>query len=141
MKNKTWISALLILIGTLGTATVGGAVAMKKMADSPQWTTARIQISWLTKDLGVVAKGESLSIDCSLLNVGRRRLVINQSNDQCGCADPIQRTFLVRPGDSVDVPISLETGWSPGVIEKITTFTTNDPSLPKFALTLRAKVQ
>jgi hypothetical protein len=67
-------------------------------------------------------------------------LVINEIDLECGCRDPIRRTILVPPGETVEANVTLDTRFATGPIEKIASFTTSDPTQPRFDLTVRAWV-
>ena len=118
---------LILLIGlrSLATATVKGQ--------------AILSLPEVAVDIGNVGAEETLKVDFAVRNMGDRRLVINQIGQACGCEEA-GTTLCVSPGHSGHLTVVLETGLTEGQIERVTDFSTNDPSHPTFSLKLRAYV-
>jgi hypothetical protein len=91
-------------------------------------------------ELGALSPGELREVVYSISNKGNSRLVINEVDRGCGCGDPVRRTLLIPPGATKDMVVSIDTPITTGAIEKLTTFTTNDPAQPRFNLLVRAWV-
>jgi hypothetical protein len=92
-------------------------------------------------DLGRVTLQEKREVRFLVMNQGNCRLVINELDGGCRCGTPIQKTVCVPPGKSAVVIASIDTRFVTGAIEKTTTFTTNDPTQPRFELVVKASVQ
>lgn len=71
-------------------------------------------------------------------NAGRRRLVISELDQSCGCGDRVRRTFLIPPGGAGEVDVVLDARLAGRPTESTAMFTTNDPTHPRFTLTVRA---
>ena len=92
-------------------------------------------------DLGRVTFQEEREVRVLVMNQGKRRLVINELDCGCRCGIPTQKTLCVPPGKTVELIASIDTRFVTGAIEKTTTFTTNDPTQPRFELVVKASVQ
>ena len=91
-------------------------------------------------DLGRTSTQQERRVPIQIRNVGTRRLVVNAVDAGCGCGDPIRKTVIIPPGESVEVTVTLDTRFATGPVENIATFTTSDPAHPLFDLTVRAWV-
>lgn len=92
-------------------------------------------------DLGSVTLQEERDVRFKLVNQGKRRLVINEVTSGCGCCEPEQKAVCISPRETVEIIVRIDTRSETGVFNKVTTFTTNDPSQPQFDLTVSASVQ
>jgi len=91
-------------------------------------------------DLGNLDGRQKWIADFKIRNTGHRRLVINQVDVNCGCGIKILRTFVVPPGESKDIPVTLDSRFGDGAIETIASYRSNDPNQPKFNLIARGHV-
>ncbi len=91
-------------------------------------------------DFGVVTFQEERQVSFTVLNTGKRRLVINEVNVGCGCGEPVLRTVVIPPGGAGELIVSIDTRFITGATEKSATFTTNDTTLPRFELLVKASV-
>jgi len=113
----------------VATAEVGGAY--------PQLI---LSVPGTTRDLGHTTDRKRWHVAFPARNAGRRRLVISEIDLECGCGDRTRRTFIIPPGASADLIVPLDTRFAAGPTEAIAAFTSNDPSRPRFHLTVRATV-
>jgi hypothetical protein len=91
-------------------------------------------------EVGVLAPGEVRDVVCPIVNMGDHRLVINERDRGCGCAESVLKTLLISPGAKKDLAVSIDTRFERGAIEKLVSFTTNDPAQPRFDLLIKAAV-
>lgn len=98
-----------------------------------------LRINATTADLGELAAGQTLQNRFELRNVGARRLVLNELDVTCGCRKNVRRTFLVGPGESIEVTVPFYAE-RPGPTENRLYFTTNDSNHPEFVLVVRGLV-
>lgn len=92
------------------------------------------------RELGRTSIREECRVSFPIHNAGRRRLVLNELDQECGCGDQTLNTILVAPGETVEVYVPLDTRFSTGLVENHASFTSNDPAHPRFDLTARAFV-
>jgi hypothetical protein len=93
------------------------------------------------RDLGPTSQRKLWEAAFAVHNAGGQRLVVNQLDTACDCGERSLRTFLVAPGETVDLIVTLDTRLGGGEVENVASFTTNDPQRPRFDLTLRAIVE
>jgi hypothetical protein len=125
----------------LGLAVLIACVAAVRAWQSPpHYSHASLRLSYDIHDLGHTALQQEWRVPFQIRNFGTRRLVINEIDLECGCRDPIRRTILVPPGETVEANVTLDTRFAAGPIEKTASFTTSDPTHPRFELTVRAWV-
>jgi len=92
-------------------------------------------------DLGSVTFQEERDIKFEVVNMGKRRLVINEIDSDCGCGEPVRRTVVIPSGEVGHLSVGIDTRFAIGEIRKQTSFTTNDPVQPRFELLVKASVQ
>ena len=93
------------------------------------------------RDLGTVTQGSVLRTTFPIANQGTRRLVLSDQSQGC-CGQPADpRQVIVAPGDSTELTVEVDTARWHGRMERTLRYTTNDPKLPRFALTVTASVQ
>ena len=92
-------------------------------------------------DVGQLQAGEVRRVVFPITNLGSHRLVINEIDSDCRCRNRIRRTILIPPGGSEDVMVSITSGDTVGPIEASSSFACNDPTRPRFHLTVRARRQ
>jgi hypothetical protein len=91
-------------------------------------------------ELGVLSPGAVREVLCPIVNKGDVRLVINEVDRGCGCGERVRRSILIPPGVTRELVVSIDTRLETGAIEKLTSFTTNDPVQPRFDLLVKASV-
>jgi hypothetical protein len=109
---------------------------------NPPGSTAPVaELSHTTRDLGTVSQGPVLRTTFPITNAGARRLVlIEHSEGSCDeSAEP--RQVILTPGDSAELEVEVNTALWYGQMEHVVHYTTNDPRLPRFDLTVTATVQ
>lgn len=92
------------------------------------------------RDLGRMPASRELHVPFQIGNAGTRRLVLNELDLECCCGDHALRTILVAPDKTVEIQVPFHTRCETGLVERIVSFTTNDPAQPRLDLTVRAMV-
>lgn len=93
------------------------------------------------RDVGAVSAGVVLGARFSVKNAGTRRLVIERESEEC-CDEPSERRrIVVPPGVSGVIEVQVDTNRWYGEMRHVVHYTTNDPSRPRFTLTLHGEVQ
>lgn len=132
-KRRIWkpalLSALVLLVFSV-------TIFCKAQAtiDAP---IARLHVVSKTLDIGELLTCETHNVSFRIGNTGNRRLVINR--DDCNCGQ-ITQTQVVQPGNHVDLFVPIEPKGRSRQIKHVVKFTSNDPSHPKFELTVLARV-
>ena len=99
---------------------------------------AGLEIPISVLDIGPVQRNELRSVEFAIRNGLTKRLVINELDAGCGCSDSLTQPLIVPPGESASLTVVLDVGSATGPIEKRVVFTTNDPSRPRFDVTVLA---
>jgi hypothetical protein len=93
-----------------------------------------------SKDYGSCRKGEKIEHDFLVRNDGNAELLITEVRPSCGCT-VASFDKSIAPGKLGKVHVVIDTTAFSGPIAKAVIVLTNDPALPQFQLTLRAKVE
>jgi len=102
---------------------------------------AAVSLGTTQRDFGRVVQGDVLREEFAIKNAGTRRLVVQRNTGGC-CGQPVEtQAIMVAPGESATLPVEWDTAAMAGDAQHVVQFTTNDPKLPSFSLTLRADVQ
>lgn len=103
-------------------------------------TSPKVVLPCKQRDFGTVTQGRILRTTFPVQNTGTRRLiVVEDAERRCGrSADP--RSVMVAPGDSTELAVEVDTATWCGRMEHVAHYSTNDPSLPRFALRMTAVV-
>ena len=116
-------------------ATVGGATSAKAPTGPPA-----VDLQIVEKSLGRIEAHQLTAVGFPVRNRGAQRLVINQADSRCGCADPDGRTYIIPPGGEGCLSVTIERD-ATGLVRKTNSYTTNDPACPKFDLSVTAFVR
>jgi hypothetical protein len=92
------------------------------------------------KDLGTVAKGETLNWTFTIKNTGNADLQIISAKPGCGCT-VADFDKLIKPGGTGKVTLHVDTTAFSGPIAKSVTIETNDPIAPSSQVTVNAVVK
>ena len=117
--NRTILTALLA-VGVLGLA---GFAAPIIDADNEVWDVA-IQTESL------------IAHTFTLSNAGDETLIITDVIPSCGCTTATLETYELEPGQSVELPITIDTTGFRGRVLRVIDIFSNDPSNPIFTLTI-----
>lgn len=119
------------------TATRPPRVAARPGATGSRPATVSLQDT--RRDLGRTGP-QLLEAAFPIRNTGGRRLVINELDTDCECGERSLRTYLIAPGETVDLIVTLDTRPARGAVANTVSFTTNDPQRSRLELTVQAFV-
>lgn len=92
-------------------------------------------------DFGAVQQGDVLRTSFPIQNLGNRRLIVQQKSSSCECASSPSQTIIIQPGKSTTIAAVVDTSGIEGAFQMELEFTTSDPQLPEFTLTLLSEVR
>lgn len=72
----------------------------------------------------------------TLSNAGDETLVISDVIPSCGCTTATLATYELAPGQSVELPITIDTTGFRGLVLRVIDIFSNDPANPVFTLTI-----
>jgi hypothetical protein len=135
-------TAVLVVSGLLLGHWGAGVVTLAWFADSDAGGARPTAVLPCTqRDLGAVCQGVILRTAFPIRNLGTRRLILLQQSQGC-CGQPAGQTeTAVLPGEATELIVEADTSRWCGRLRKVVHYTTNDPDLPRFALTLSARVE
>lgn len=138
MSSSYWKACARFLLESIA---ILGAIAITHRSYRQSTITEKHPEAFVSNsrlDLGVVRPSETREVAFSIENKGRHRLILNEIG--CGCGTPARPTIVVPPGQTRDIPVSLDLMMNLGAFEKKVTFSTNDTAHPCIELTVVAKV-
>jgi len=101
----------------------------------------RLVLPQSERDLGTVSQAGTIRAAFPIRNAGTRRLVVVEHGEGC-CGEPAEpREIILAPGESTSVEVEVNTAQWHGRVQHVVHYTTNDPELPRFALTVTANVE
>jgi hypothetical protein len=89
-------------------------------------------------DFGKTSRVEVVTGVFKFKNVGDGVLTLEQPKPSCGCTTAELKPDSLKPGESGELPFTLNLGHSKAVLEKHITVKSNDPKTPEVSLTIRA---
>lgn len=92
-------------------------------------------------ELGQVRFGSRTDIAFQIENLGGKRVMIHEIDQECACGEPIRRSMTLDAQEDQDWVVNFETAFQEGPLEKSWYFISSDPALPRFSLTVRAEVE
>ena len=116
-------------------------VVSKDDLESKSETTAKISFEKNQHNFGTVKEGSVLSLNLSFKSVGDATLIINDVQTSCGCTAALLSNDKLKPGESGDVRIELDTKGMKGKKSRTISLTSNDPLNPRMIITLFVDVQ
>lgn len=132
-----------LLIGVLGVYWLGTPFHLTSARDFAVQNGFRptVVLERTNWDFGVVSPGSILRVTFPLKNAGRRDLLVRKCamNTELSAGTPL--TAILQPGESVDLVITVNTKGLQGKIQIESPYTTSDPCLPEFTVTILADVQ
>jgi hypothetical protein len=120
--------ALLLVVVTIAARKSGAGAAASTTAPA-------LYVTGTEQQLGSVASGTVLRTQLTISNHSGRRLVINEEVCALCDADSLP-TIIVGPGEMVRVNLAWDTSGISGPLELTRRFLTNDPSQPRFRVTV-----
>ena len=116
------------------------------VGDNPRLALPDISASDYTYDFGDISPNAPVSTIIRVANTGKKDLVLNKIQAQCGCtgttlAGPLPLT--VKPGESTEVRVQYDPGYEKEAGKKITRtvqIESNDPAAPTVEFAIKANV-
>ena len=91
-------------------------------------------------EFGAVPQHQELKHKFKIVNSGDKILEIRGVRPSCQCAAAMPEKKRLNPGDSTNIEVSLRTLTFSGVLHKVVTVDTNDPTRPTYTLELKGQV-
>jgi len=104
-------------------------------------STPTIDLPYREQDLGTVPQGTVLQTSFPITNIGRRRLILVERSRACCGESPGQPETVLRPGEATELRVQVDTSRWCGRVREVVRYSTNDPQMPRFALTVTADVR
>ncbi len=147
MSTRTLFSGILasLVLGTIATnpASVFAAdpvvpipLALPPVAESTKGSGPRIHFSEMEYNFGTVQPGEKILHSFKVENQGDSNLEITEVRPSCGCTTAGSWSRLIKPGESGNIPVQLDTGRFKGELTKTISITSNDPTHKQVVLKL-----
>lgn len=92
-------------------------------------------------DLGKVRFGSRTDIAFRIENLGGKRVMIHEVDQECACGEPIRRSMTLDGQQTQDWVVNFDTAFQVGEVEKTWHFISSDPALPRFCLTVHGEVE
>lgn len=115
--NRIALSAMLA-VGVLGLA---GVAAPMIAVDNAVWDVA-------------IQTESSIAHTFTLSNAGDESLIISDVIPSCGCTTVTLETYELEPGQTVELPITIDTEGFHGLVLRVVDILSNDPDNPIFTL-------
>ncbi len=132
--------AFAVVVALLLVARAGGGAVHAYLTESPaERSPPRLALDRNEHDFGTVSRGDVLRIAFTVVNTGGRRLIFYEDGTGC-CGQTSGSRHVVAPGESVELPVEVDTSQLHGRVEHTVRYATNDPRLPHFILKVTAHV-
>ena len=143
-RRRIW-KAVPVVIAFAGLLSVWG-VTRAVLSLGSRWGRAgsyapALVLSRTEHDFGTVPQGLVLQTSFPMRNLGSRRLIVIEQGQGCCGQSAAPRQISLSPGESKDLVVKLDTGRWCGAVQHDLGYTTNDPRLPRFVLTVAAVVE
>ena len=125
-RTGTGAAALLALMVVMGTAALG---------------QPKISLKSNSIDLGTVFNGDTVRARIAITNTGTDRLIISGIRTSCGCTTVKEPKSELKPGESDEAEVEINTAGFRGQVTKLVHFETNDPVNPYVSVEFTAVVK
>ena len=135
--EKPQYSNLFILVLAALTFAIGGAAVYQ------YFTLPQAPVIWfdtLVRDLGKVDEGIEVKTQFSVANKGNMPLDIEDVKSSCGCTFPVWKRRRLMPGETVILPVTVDTAMKQDKVEKTMDVISNDPQRRFVTLTLKLDI-
>jgi len=99
-----------------------------------------ISFDTLVLDLGKVDEGIELTGKFKVSNTGGGPLNIEDIKSSCGCTFPVWKRRKLGPGETVELPVTVDTAMKQDKVEKTLDVISNDPKRGFVTLTIKLEV-
>jgi hypothetical protein len=96
----------------------------------------KLMISKTSHDFGDVEEGKVVSVKFDIKNSGNDLLKIENVKTTCGCTAALLSSKTIKPGETGDLKIDLDTANREGKLTRTVTIISNDPAQPSQSITL-----
>ena len=129
-KGAIWLSiAVLIIVG------LNIYKAIQNRFNRP-----RISFDTQVLDLGKVDEGVEITGKFKVSNSGGVPLAITDIKSSCGCTFPVWKQRTLKPGETVELPVTVDTAMKQDKVERTMDVFSADPQRPKVTLTIKLEV-
>lgn len=116
-------------------------VISKDEAETKSEPTPRISVSENRHDFGIAKEGSVLTFDLGIKSVGKSELIITDVQASCGCTAALLSNDKLKPGESGNIRIELDTKNMKGKKTRTLAIRSNDPVNPRIVITLLVEVK
>ena len=139
MSSRNLFSGILasLVLGTLAANPANGfaadpvvpiPLALPPARDAAKDSGPRIYFPEIEHNFGTVQPGEKVTHSFKVKNQGDSNLEITEVRPSCGCTTAGSWSRLIKPGESGDIPVQLDTSRFKGELTKTISVTSNDPT-------------
>ncbi len=104
-------------------------------------STPRISVSENKHHFGKVKEGRVLTLNLGIKSIGDSELIITDVQTSCGCTAALLSSDKLKPGDSGNIRIELDTKGMKGHKTRTLAIKSNDPVNPRMVITLFVEVE
>jgi hypothetical protein len=104
-------------------------------------STPRMSVSENKHDFGKVKEGSLLTLNLGIKSIGESDLLITDVQTSCGCTAALLSSDKLKPGESGNVRIELDTSGMKGSKTRTLAIRSNDPLNPRYVITLFVEVE
>lgn len=134
------LSGCLIVVCGCATTAPGTTPAPGPFRESLPASQTATGADSLTRDFGAVRTGEVLAHDFTIRNDSDKDMNITGTTTSCGCTVSEIKKSLLKPGDSTEVTVKLDTKGYTGAVQQFVYVNTDSPDKPVIRLTVKARV-
>ncbi len=92
-------------------------------------------------DFGKVSEGVELQHTFQIKNAGNQPLENISTYSTCGCTTPKLSKTSLKPGESIELPVHIDTSMKQNEVEKTVNVSSDDPERPLVILSLQMEVE
>lgn len=104
-------------------------------------SSARLLLAAKRHDFGSVAEGKKVDLNVKLKNNGGQLLNIEKVKSSCGCTATLLSKKEIKPGETANLKIELDTSGRKGHLARTVTIHSNDPIEPQQIITLLVNIE
>jgi hypothetical protein len=116
-------------------------ILKKNEASSSNIESARLVVVNKKHDFGDVVEGKKVDLNVQLKNSGSKLLNIENVKSSCGCTATLLSKNELKPGESTNLKIELDTSGRKGKLSRTVTIHSNDPIEPQQIITLSVNIE
>jgi len=144
MQNRLLVGVFSVLsvLCLVGFSRLGcSLLARSRETDSAREQQRPVAVlEWTEYDFGTFEAGPTLQARFPLRNDGARRLIVMEKSRSCECVSGRRREIILEHGESTELEAVLQTRGLRSNVRLELDYTTSDPQLPQFRLTVIADI-